>query len=129
MLKITKVETSKAPQALGPYSQAICVDNFIFCSGQIGINSVDQNSVEGNIEEQTKQAITHMQAILLEAHSCLSQVIKCEVYLKNMNDFASVNKVYATYFCSDPMPARVTVEVAQLPKNALIEISCIAYKK
>jgi len=114
-----KIFTPKAPEPIGPYSQAIKLDNgLIFTSGQI--------SPDGDIKEQTKQVLENLKAILESAGSGLSKVAKATVYLKNINDFVSMNEVYSGYF-SDSKPARSTVEVSNLPKNAKVEIDVIAY--
>ncbi len=116
--KYRVVKTCKAPKALGPYSQAVIAGGFIFCSGQIGI--------KGYIAEQTKQAIENLENILIGGDSGLDHIVKTEVYLKDMNDFEKMNEVYSKYLLN---PARVTVEVSKLPKDALVEISCIALLK
>lgn len=126
-MKHIPVITNKAPRAIGPYSQAVIANNFVFCSGQIGLDPVSGSLVEGGCKEQAIRALENVKAILIAAGSDLHQVVKTEIFLKNMSDFALVNEVYSTYFTSDVLPARATVEVVQLPKNALVEISCIAY--
>jgi 2-iminobutanoate/2-iminopropanoate deaminase len=129
MSKIIKLETEKAPKALGPYSQGVIAGDFIFCSGQIALNPINGEMVKGGIWEQTRQVLENLKAVLIKAGVDLNQVIKTEIYLTNIKDFAVVNEIYAEYLNSEPLPARVTVEVSRLPKNSLIEISCIAYKK
>ena len=124
-----EVKTEKSPKALGPYSQAIESEKLIFCSGQIGIIPNNGELVSQEIVGQTKQAIDNLKQILIAAGSNLDSVLRTEVFLKNMSDFAAMNEVYEKKFSIMPKPARVTVEVAKLPKDALIEISCIAYKK
>lgn len=123
------VQTNLAPQAIGPYSQAIIAGEFIFCSGQIPINPETGLVVESGIKEQTTQVIKNLQAVLQEAGVNLENIVKTEVYLANMEDFSAMNEVYSENFTTQPYPARATIEVACLPKNVLIEISCIAYKK
>lgn len=123
------IRTNLAPEAIGPYSQAIVEDKFIFCSGQIPINPETGSVVEGGIEEQTERVIKNMKAVLKEAGTDLASVVKTEVYLSDMKNFVVMNEVYAKNFISQPYPARVTVEVSRLPKDVLIEISCVAYKK
>ncbi len=123
-----QVETDKAPKAVGPYSQAVIAGDFIFCSGQVAFDPATGQLVEGGIVEQTKRVLENLKAVLLAGGSDLHQVVKCEVFLKNMEDFKTMNEIYAEYFCYEPKPARVTVEVARLPKDALIEISCTAYR-
>ncbi|MFC2653350.1 MAG: RidA family protein [Segatella salivae] len=121
------IHTNNAPAAIGPYSQAIEVNGFIFASGQIPINSSTGNFVEGGIKEQTKQAITNAKNILKEAGTDLAHVVKTTVYLANMADFAAMNEVYATFF-QQPFPARSAVAVKDLPKGALVEVEVLAYK-
>lgn len=121
------IHTNNAPVAIGPYSQAIEVNGFIFASGQIPINPSTGNFVEGGIKEQTKQAITNAKNILKEAGTDLAHVVKTTVYLANMADFAAMNEVYATFF-QQPFPARSAVAVKDLPKGALVEVEVLAYK-
>ncbi len=121
------IKTSEAPQAIGPYSQAVEAGGFIFVSGQIPINPKTGNVLSGDIKLQTKQIMDNAMAILVAAGSGMSSVVKTSVYLKNMSDFASVNEVYGSYFPTDP-PARVTVEVSRLPKDVGLEIDFIAWK-
>jgi 2-iminobutanoate/2-iminopropanoate deaminase len=129
MSEFQKIETDKAPKAVGPYSQAIAAGEFVFCSGQIAIDPTTAEFIGGDIEKQTRQVIKNLEAVLSAAGSDLRHVLKSEVFLKSMNDYTIMNNTYAEYFNFDPMPARVTVEVARLPKDALVEISCIALKK
>lgn len=121
------IHTNNAPAAIGPYSQAIEVNGFIFSSGQIPIDPSTENFVEGGIKEQTKQAITNAKNILKEAGTDLAHVVKTTVYLANMADFAAMNEVYATFF-QQPFPARSAVAVKDLPKGALVEVEVLAYK-
>ncbi|EFV03738.1 RidA family protein [Segatella salivae] len=121
------IHTNNAPAAIGPYSQAIEVNGFIFASGQIPIDPSTGNFVEGDIKEQTKQAITNAKNILEEAGTDLAHVVKTTVYLANMADFAAMNEVYATFF-QQPFPARSAVAVKDLPKGALVEVEVLAYK-
>lgn len=121
------IHTNNAPAAIGPYSQAIEVNSFIFASGQIPIDPSTGNFVEGGIKEQTKQAITNAKNILKEAGTDLAHVVKTTVYLANMADFAAMNEVYATFF-QQPFPARSAVAVKDLPKGALVEVEVLAYK-
>lgn len=120
-----KIHTSSAPQAVGPYSQAVEHNGLIFCSGQIPLKA-DGELVAGDIRAQTTQVCENLRAVLAEAGSSLTQVVKTDVFLKDMNDFTAMNEVYATYFTGDVLPARVTVEVARLPKDVLVEIACVA---
>lgn len=121
------IHTNNAPAAIGPYSQAIEVNGFIFASGQIPIDPSTGNFVEDGIKEQTKQAITNAKNILKEAGTDLAHVVKTTVYLANMADFAAMNEVYATFF-QQPFPARSAVAVKDLPKGALVEVEVLAYK-
>ena len=117
-----------APGPVGPYSQAVAVGNLIFVSGQIGIEPLSNALVEG-IAAQTRQALKNVAAVLGAAGSGLEDVVRADVFVADMGDFAEANKIYAEYFSADPKPARVTCGVRELPKNALIEISCIAAAK
>ena len=119
------ISTDKAPQAIGPYSQAVRVGNLLFTSGMIPIDPATNTLVEGGIEVQAKQAIGNLAALLSASGSSLSQVVKTVVFIKDMNDFAKVNEVYATFF-TENFPARRCVEVARLPKDVLIEIEAVA---
>ena len=119
------IATEKAPAALSPYSQAIRANGMIYCSGQIPINPATGAIEAQTIEEQTTQAITNLKNVLEKAGSSLAKVVKTTVFIKNMNDFAALNKVYAELF-GDTKPARSCVEVARLPKDVLVEIECIA---
>ncbi len=119
------VSTPKAPAAIGPYSQAVKVGNLVFTSGMIPIDPATNTLVEGGIEAQAKQAFENLSALLTAAGSSLPQVVKTVVFIKNMDDFAKVNEIYATYFTSD-FPARSCVEVARLPKDVLIEVEAVA---
>lgn len=119
------IHTDNAPKALGPYSQAIKAGNMVFCSGQVPINPETNNFVEGGIKEQTRQALLNAQNILRQAGLELSNVVKTTVFLSDMNDFVAMNEVYAEFF-SMPYPARSAVTIKTLPKNALVEIECIA---
>lgn len=119
------VKTQAAPQAIGPYSQAIVANGLVFCSGSIPLDPVSGNVIEGGIEAQTKRVLDNMKAVLEGAGSSLDKVVKTTVFLQSMGDFAAMNGIYATYFVANP-PARSTVEVAKLPRSALVEIECIA---
>ncbi len=119
------VSTEKAPKAIGPYSQAILTENLIFTAGQVGINPATAELMEGGIEAQTRQVLTNLKNVLESADSGLNFVVKTTVFLQDMRDFANMNSVYAEFFPANP-PARSTVQVSALPKNALVEIECIA---
>lgn len=122
--KIKIINSKFAPQAIGPYSQAIVYNNLIFCSGQIGIDPKTGNLVEG-VEKQTLQILKNIEAILKEAGSSKEKILKTTIFLTNINDFQKVNTIYEDFLKSHK-PARSTVAVASLPKNALIEIEAIA---
>lgn len=119
------IATKDAPQAIGPYSQAIKANGLIFTSGQIAIDPATQQVVSGDIAAQTERVLRNLSEILEAAGSGLGKVVRSTVFLKNMNDFAAMNQVYGKYFSSAP-PARSTVEVARLPKDVLVEIDVIA---
>lgn len=119
------ISTSKAPAAIGPYSQAIQVGNLVFASGQIPIDPATGSFVAGGVKEQARQSLTNVKAILEEAGLTLDNVVKTTVFLADMNDFADVNAVYAEFF-AEPYPARSAVAVKTLPKGALVEIEVIA---
>ena len=118
---------TKAPAAIGPYSQAIQVGNLVFTSGQIPIDPTTGTFVEGGIKEQTRQSLTNIKAILEETGVSMSNVVKTTVFLADMNDFADMNAVYAEFF-TEPYPARSAVAVKTLPKGALVEIEVLAVK-
>ena len=122
------INTTKAPAPIGPYNQAILIENTLYISGQIPMNPVTGELVEGNIKEETKQSMENLKAILQEAGMTFDNVVKSSIFLSDMNQFADVNDVYASYFESDTAPARETVEVANLPKFVNVEISMIAVK-
>lgn len=122
------IATKQAPAAIGPYSQAIQVDKFLFASGQLGLNPVTGSFVDGGVKEQTLQAFQNIKAILAEAGYSLSDVVKTTVYLSDMADFSVVNEAYATQFEGD-YPARSAVAVKTIPKNGLVEIEVTAYKE
>ena len=119
------INTTKAPAAIGPYSQAIQVGNLVYTSGQIPIDPTTGNFVEGGIKEQTRQSLTNVKAILEEAGLSMADVVKTTVFMADMNDFADMNSVYAEFF-AEPYPARSAVAVKTLPKGALVEIEVVA---
>lgn len=121
----TIIATDKAPAAIGPYSQAVKVGNLLFTSGMIPIDPATNTLVEGGIEVQAERALMNVKALLEESGSSLDKVVKTVVFIKDMNDFAKVNEIYAKYFIKD-FPARSCVEVARLPKDVLIEMEAIA---
>ena len=120
------LHSDHAPKALGPYSQAIEVNGFIFTSGQIPLNPATMNIVEGGIAEQTEQVMKNLLAVLKAAGSCPGNVLKTTCFLQDMKDFAAFNEIYARYF-PNPSPARSCVQVARLPKDVLVEVEVIAY--
>lgn len=120
------VSTPNAPAAIGPYSQAIVLNDLVFTSGQIALKP-DGTFVDGDVEAQTTQVLTNLQAVLVEAGSSLQKVAKTTIFLANMDDFAKVNAIYGDFF-GDHKPSRSTVGVKSLPKNALVEIEAIATK-
>jgi len=124
-MKIEVISTENAPKAIGPYSQAIRIQNMVFTSGQIPVNPSTGEVVGGGIENQTKQVLENLGAVLAEAGTGFENVVKTTVFIKDMNDFALVNKIYGQYF-KEPYPARSCVEVARLPKDVLIEIEAVA---
>jgi 2-iminobutanoate/2-iminopropanoate deaminase len=119
------ISTKDAPEAIGPYSQAVKANGFVFTSGQVAINPATQQVIAGDISAQTDRVLRNLSEILEAAGSGLGKVVRCTVFLKNMNDFAAMNAVYGKYFGSAP-PARSTVEVARLPKDVQVEIDVIA---
>ncbi len=119
------VITEKAPKAIGPYSQAICTDHVVYTAGQIGLDPATMELVPDGVEAQTRQVLTNLKHVLESADSGLNFVVKTTVFLQDMGDFLSMNKVYEEFFPENP-PARSTVQVAGLPKSALVEIECIA---
>jgi 2-iminobutanoate/2-iminopropanoate deaminase len=128
-MKRTQINTSQAPAAIGPYSQAIRIGQFIYTSGQIPLDPESGELVGTDIETQTHRVLQNLQAVLKQAGTSLNNVIKTTVFLTSMSDFQAMNAVYATYFNSangGAFPARTTVAVAELPRKALVEIECVA---
>ncbi|CAB1240120.1 RidA family protein [Clostridium sp. MT-14] len=123
-MKKNIISTKKAPGAVGPYSQAVKVGNFLFTSGQIPLDPATGELVSGDVKKATERSLENIKALLKEAGTSFDKVVKTTVYVKNMSDFAAVNEVYAKYFQKD-MPARSCVEV-KLPKDALVEVEVIA---
>ncbi len=119
------ISTEKAPAAIGPYSQAVKVGNLLFTSGMIPIDPATNTLVEGGIEVQAERALENVKALLEASGTSMDKVVKTVVFIKNMDDFAKVNEIYAKYFTSD-FPARSCVEVARLPKDVLIEMEAIS---
>ena len=121
-----RVETTQAPKAIGPYSQAIKAGGFVFCSGQIPLDPTTNELVSGDISAETSRVLDNLKAVLLAAGSDLSRVVKTTIFLTDMNDFATVNSVYGRYFTGDVLPARATVQVAGLPRGCRVEIDAVA---
>lgn len=122
---LRKVSTNNAPAAIGPYSQAIIAGSLVFASGSLGFDPKTGQFVEGGVEEQARQALTNLKAVLEASGSDLGRVVKATVFMKDMGDFAKVNSVYEEFF-GDHKPARSAIEVARLPKDGLVEIEAIA---
>jgi len=121
------ISTSKAPAAIGPYSQGVDAGSIVFTSGQLPLDPATGTFAEGGVAGQTRQALLNVQAVLAGAGLTMDHVVKTTVYLKDMNDFAAMNEVYATFFSNQP-PARSAVEVARLPKDAAVEIEAVAIR-
>ncbi len=119
------IATTQAPQAIGPYSQAIASGSLVFCSGQIALDPTSGQMSTGDVTEQTHQALRNLRAVLQAAGSDLDQIVKTTVFLVDMGDFAAMNAVYGTYFTDRP-PARSTIAVVALPRGARVEVECIA---
>jgi 2-iminobutanoate/2-iminopropanoate deaminase len=119
------IATNDGPKAIGPYSQAIRANGFVFVSGQVAIDPATQQVINGDVAAQTERVLKNLAGILQAAGSRLANVVRTTVFLKNMGDFATMNEVYGKYFTAEP-PARSTVEVARLPKDVLVEIDVIA---
>lgn len=120
------VRAVKAPKPVGPYNQAVKAGSFLYTAGQIPLDPVTGVMIEGGIAEQTRQVLNNLKDLLDDAGITLEHVVKTTVFLKNMGDFAAMNGVYGEFFKPDNAPARSTVEVARLPKDALVEIECVA---
>lgn len=120
------IKTNKAPLPIGPYNQAVIVNNLIYASGQIPLDPQTKEIIKGGVSDQTRLVLQYVKAVLEDAGSSLDKVVKSTVFLKNMADFAEMNKVYSEFFKPETAPARSTVEVARLPKDALVEIEVVA---
>lgn len=120
------IQTNKAPSAIGPYSQAVVHNNIVYCSGQIALDAESMEIIESGVEAQARQVMENLNEVLLAADTNFGKVLKCSIFLSDMDDFKIVNSVYGEFFGENP-PARETVAVQTLPKNVLVEISCIAY--
>jgi len=121
------IHTNNAPQAIGPYSQAVVINNFAYISGQVPVDPTNGEVVEGGTEAQAHQVMKNLDAILKEAGLSFSNVVKASIFLKDLNDFTTVNEIYASYFTDKDYPARECVQVARLPRDVNVEISMIAY--
>jgi len=119
------VLTDRAPQPIGPYSQAVLADGWLFCSGQIALDPATGRMVAGDVRAQADRVLRNLQAVVEAAGGSLRDVVKTVIFLKSIDDFPAVNEVYATFFPADP-PARATVQAARLPKDALVEIEAVA---
>lgn len=119
------VSSAHAPKAIGPYSQAVIANGFVFLSGQIPLDPATNQLIDGDIAAQTERVLENLKAVLEAAGSSLAQVVKTTVFVKDMGEFAKMNEVYAKYFALDP-PARATVEAARLPRDVRVEIECVA---
>ena len=124
----TIIYTDKAPAPIGPYNQAVLVDNTLYTSGQIALNPVTMELVLDTIEIETTQVMENMKAVLEAANMTFADVIKSSIFISDMNDFANINTIYGSYFDEKTAPARETVQVAKLPRNVNVEISMIAIK-
>lgn len=120
------IHTDDAPDAIGPYSQAVVYNDIVYCSGQIGLDPETMEFVGDDVSSQAEQVMKNLEAVLLKAGSGFGKVIKCGIYLDDMSNFQTVNEIYGDYFKNDP-PARETVAVKTLPKNCKVEIGCTAY--
>lgn len=120
------VQTAAAPQAIGAYSQAVVAAGMVHCSGQIALDPASGEIIEGDVQAQAEQCLKNLGAVLEAAGSSFAQVLKCNVFLVDMGDFAVVNEVYARYFTGDEPPARACVAVRTLPKSVAVEIDCVA---
>ena len=121
----TIISTAAAPEAIGPYSQAVVYNGLVYCSGQIPLDPATMRIVEGDVATQTGRVMENLKAVLEAAGSSLAQVLKTTVFLKDMGEFGKMNEVYGRYFTENP-PARATVEVARLPRDVRVEIECVA---
>ena len=121
------VQTDRAPEPVGPYSQAVIAGGFVFCSGQIALDTATGALIEGDIRQETARVMENLKGVLDSAGCSFDNIVKTTIYVRDMNDFSAINEVYGSFFSDDP-PARATVQVARLPKDANVEIDCIAVK-
>ncbi|WP_354581091.1 RidA family protein [Hymenobacter sp. UYP22] len=122
----TIIFSPQAPAPIGPYSQAIQAGNTVYVSGQIALDATGQLVGEGDVAQQTHQVMRNLQAVLAAANLTLRDVVKCSIFVKDLGNFGLINEIYGNYFEADYAPARETVEVSRLPKDVLVEISCVA---
>ena len=120
-----RIHTDRAPEAIGPYSQAVAHNGLVWCSGQVALDPDSGVLLAGDVASETRVAISNLKAVLEQAGASLSSVLRCTVYLADMNDFSAMNEVYASFF-GEHRPARAAIEVARLPRDARVEISCVA---
>ena len=128
MAQRTRISTSDAPAAIGPYSQAIAAGDFIFCSGQVALDPASGELAQDDVRAQSRRALENLSAVLSAGGATLGDVVKTTVFLVNMSDFADMNEVYAEFFASEP-PARSTIAVAALPRGARVEVEAIAWRR
>jgi|SRR3989344_675574 len=126
-MKKIEIKTNKAPKAVGPYSQGVRMGNFIYLSGQIGVDPNTGELQSKSIKKETEQVLNNIRAVLKESKADLEDVVRVDIFITDMKNYAEVNEIYGKYFSEGVRPARLTVEVSKLPKDANIEISCIAY--
>jgi 2-iminobutanoate/2-iminopropanoate deaminase len=119
------IKSNNAPAPIGPYSQAVFANNTLYVSGQIALDPSTGDLITGNITEETNQVMANLESILMAANMTFSNVVKCTIFVKNLNDFSTINEAYGKFFKHEP-PARETVEISRLPKDVNVEISCIA---
>ena len=128
MMMKTIIKTENAPLPIGPYNQAVLKNDTLYVSGQIAISPTTNELISGDIKAETKQVMENLAAVLKAAQMDFSQVVKCSIFISDMNDFAAINDIYGSYFDNETAPARETVQVSVLPKNVNVEISLIAVR-
>ena len=127
--EIIKIHTDNAPQAIGPYEQAVVIDKTVYCSGQIAIDPITNVLIDGDVSAQTHQVMKNIKEVLKAASSNINRIVKATIFLTDMNNFSTVNEIYKSYFTENNYPARSAVEVSELPKGALVEIEVIAVQE
>ena len=120
------ISTDKAPAAIGAYNQAVVADGVVYCSGQIALDPMTGELIEGDVQTQTRQVMNNLAAVLEAAGTNFARALKCTVFLTDLGDFQAVNEVYATYFDAEDAPARACVEVSRLPRDVQVEVDCVA---